>query len=265
MITLELTRQDHQRKSSQDCEYIEPNVTEDCLLVDDGEVIGFYIRNIDDYSPRLGQLLSIANKEFRSDRVPKQYLDRADVMTMRGNRAENRKKGTAQWSTILGSVPPNAMARRHYRNRSSVHNVDTAQTFIKAMTACAIESGKLVKQVAPNIYEQQVEVMKGVDKKWRFGDLFTSSISNFNISASFHTDTRNIKGAINVIMTKRNNSKGGCLHVPDYGATFEQGDNSLLVYPAWRNMHGVTPIIPTHEGGYRNSLIFYSLKSFIDA
>lgn len=39
-------------------------------------------------------------------------------------------------------------------------------------------------------------------------------------------------------------------------------DYSILVYPAWRNVHGVTPIIPTHEGGYRNSLVFYPLKAF---
>jgi hypothetical protein len=36
----------------------------------------------------------------------------------------------------------------------------------------------------------------------------------------------------------------------------------MLVYPAWRNVHGVTPIIPLKEGGYRNSLVFYPLKAF---
>jgi len=39
---------------------------------------------------------------------------------------------------------------------------------------------------------------------------------------------------------------------------------SMLVYPAWRNLHGVTPITPTHDGGYRNSLIFYPLKAFFN-
>jgi hypothetical protein len=42
----------------------------------------------------------------------------------------------------------------------------------------------------------------------------------------------------------------------------DSSDNSMLVYPAWRNVHGVTPIVPTHEGGYRNSLVFYPLKAF---
>jgi hypothetical protein len=85
----------------------------------------------------------------------------------------------------------------------------------------------------------------------------------YNISAAFHRDTGlNIAGAVNVIICKRLNSKGGDLHVPDYNATIGQQDNSILVYPAWRNVHGVTPIVPTHEGGYRNSLIFYPLKAF---
>ena len=48
----------------------------------------------------------------------------------------------------------------------------------------------------------------------------------------------------------------------DYDACFNQTDNSLLVYPAWRNRHGVTPIVPTHQGGYRNSHVWYALDSF---
>ena len=65
-------------------------------------------------------------------------------------------------------------------------------------------------------------------------------------------------------MQKKSNAKGGNVTVPDYNATVDSADNSMLVYPAWRNVHGVTPIIPIQEGGYRNSLVFYALKSFKD-
>lgn len=97
----------------------------------------------------------------------------------------------------------------------------------------------------------------------KFGNLFTSSISNYNINAAFHVDNGNIKDTVNVIICKQKNAKGGDLHIPDYNATIGQVDNSILVYPAWRNMHGVTPIIPTKQGGYRNSLVFYPLKAFL--
>ena len=121
----------------------------------------------------------------------------------------------------------------------------------------------LVNRYIPTVYSQHMEALEqSCTLKWRFADYFTSTISNCNISAPVHRDNANIKGAVNVIIVKRRNSRGGGLHVPDYGATFEQPDNSLLVYPAWRNKHGVTPIIPTHRGGYRNSHIWYALKAF---
>ena len=123
---------------------------------------------------------------------------------------------------------------------------------------------KLIKEILPEQHERQLELFKNVPNEWKFGNLFTSSISNYNIPAPFHRDTGNIKGCVNVIITKRRNSTGGNLNVPDYGATIDQCDNSILVYPAWRNVHGVTPIVPTFEDGYRNSLIFYPLKAFVN-
>jgi hypothetical protein len=266
MKTIKLQKVEHDVKIGKDCPYYKPNVTEDCLLEVDGDIIGFYIKDVSKYSTKLSQLISISNKEFRSSNVPKSLLERSDVFSKvyrEGlTRKEAKKQGTIQMSTILGSIAPKPHMRRPYPTLSSVHREKKANTFIKAMWAASVESEKIIKQLTPKIYEEQLELFKDVDKKWRFGNLFTSSISNFNIAAAYHRDTGNIVGAVNVILTKRNNSNGGCLNVPDYNATFEQADNSMLVYPAWKNIHGVTPIIKTAEDGYRNSLIFYPLKAF---
>lgn len=266
MKTIKLQKVEHDVKIGKDCPYYKPNVTEDCLLEVDGDIIGFYIKDVSKYSTKLSQLISISNKEFRSSNVPKSLLERSDVFSKvykEGlTRKEAKKQGTIQMSTILGSIAPKPHMRRPYPTISSVHREKKANTFIKAMWAASVESEKIIKQLTPKIYEEQLELFKDVDKKWRFGNLFTSSISNFNIAAAYHRDTGNIVGAVNVILTKRNNSNGGCLNVPDYNATFEQADNSMLVYPAWKNIHGVTPIIKTAEDGYRNSLIFYPLKAF---
>lgn len=265
MKTIKLNQLEHNIKIGDQCDFIEANVTEDCLLESNGEIIGFYLHDISKYSEKLTALLALANKEFRSDNVPKSVMTRSAAV-MEGYEKYG-KRGTEnlveQYSTILGSVAPRPMMRRPYPTISSVHKNKKASTFVKVMLAAALESEKLIKEIAPNIHEQQTKIFEEVDKKWRFGNMFTSSISNYNIAAAFHRDTGNIQGAVNVILTKRNNSKGGSLNVPDYGATFEQPDNSMLVYPAWRNVHGVTPIVPTGEGGYRNSLIFYPLKAFI--
>ena len=262
MKKIDLVQVEHNRKIGDVCEYIEPNVPEDCIFYADGEPIGFYMTKMPE---KMCKLADLANAEFNSKNVPKSLMDRiSSVQGKFKNTATNIGQGVDQMSVILGSIPPKPMVRRPYASRSSVHSVKSAQTFIKAMLLLAKESEKLIKDILPKQYEQQVELFKDVPKEWRFGNLFTSSISNYNISAPFHRDTGNIVGAVNVIITKRRNSKGGNLHVPDYGATMDSADNSILVYPAWKNVHGVTPIIPTHEGGYRNSLVFYPLKAFVN-
>ena len=256
MKRVDLVKVEHNVKIGDKCEYIEPNVTEDSIFYADGEAIGFYLTKMPE---KMCKLADLANKEFKSSNVPKSKMNR-------GTEKQAIAKGQSwvtQLSTIIGSCAPKPHMKRAYASYSSVHSSKTAQTFIKAMLLLAKESEQLIKEVLPSQYEKQVELFKDVPEKWRFANLFTSSISNYNISAPFHRDTGNIVGAVNVIICKKFNSKGGDLHIPDYGATIGQQDNSILVYPAWRNVHGVTPIIPTLEGGYRNSLVFYPLKAFV--
>jgi hypothetical protein len=256
MNKIDLIQLEHQTKIGDVCGHIEPNVAEDSIFYADGEPIGFYIKDISKYSEKASKLAALANKELRSKNVPKSVMKRSSGFAD----AENE---VLQYSTIIGSVPPKPHMRRPYATISSVHNVKSAQTFIKAMLLLCKESEELIKNITPNVYERQVKLIEeNVPKEWRFSKMFTSSISNYNIPAPFHRDNANIQGCVNVIIAKKNNATGGNTTVPDYGATMDSCDNSMLVYPAWRNVHGVTPIVPTAEGGYRNSLVFYPLKSF---
>lgn len=253
----ELLPVEHNIKIGDTCRYIEPNITEDCIFYADGEPIGFYLTKMPE---KMCKLADLANKEFNSKNVPKTKMNR-------GTKKQAQEKNInwiSQYSTILGAIPPKPHMKRDYASISSVHSVKTAQTFIKAMLMLAKESEQLINEILPDQYQRQVELFKHIPDKWKFGNLFTSSISNYNISVPYHRDTGNIVGSVNVIICKKNNSKGGDLNIPDYGATIGQKDNSILVYPAWKNVHGVTPITPTHEGGYRNSLVFYPLKAFVN-
>jgi len=263
MKRVDLILQPHDVKMGQECPYIEPNITEDCIFYENGEAIGFYIKSMPE---RAAKLANLANMEFNSKNVPKTYLDRMETVKLSKEgmkRSDARKIGVSQMSVILGGVPPKPVMRRPYPTISSVHQVKSAQTYIKAMLMLAKESESIMHDILPEQYERQKKLFEQVPDQWKFANLFTSSIANYNISAPFHRDTGNIVGAVNVIITKRLNAKGGNLYVPDYGAVMDSADNSMLVYPAWKNVHGVTPIIPTHEGGYRNSLVFYPLKAFV--
>ena len=235
MKRIDLVKVEHNTKIGQECPYIEPNITEDCIFYEDGEAIGFYIKQMPE---KMCKLADLADKELKSVNVPKSKMNR-------GTEKQAKNKGMqwiSQFSTIIGNIPPKPHMKRAYANKSSVHSVKSAQPFIKAMLLLAKESEKLIKEILPEQHAKQIELFKEVDDKWKFGNLWTSSISNYNISAPFHRDTGNIKGAVNVIITKRLNAKGGNLHVPDYNATMDSANNSILVYPAWKNVHGVTPI-----------------------
>ena len=261
MKVLQLQLRQHDIETGDTLPALCPNVTEDTLIQDEsGQIIGGYLTSLPE---RLASLASIADVELRSSRVPKSLLERAvklqDVIAGKGGDARR----VQQYSAILGSIPPKVIMRRPYATRSSVHAHESARVFAKAMNAAGKEILKLIRSLDEGLYERHRDaVERHVPERWRFGGLFSSTISNCNISASVHRDNRNVKGAVNAIICKRRNAVGGRLHVPDYGATFEQGDGSLLVYPAWRNSHGVTPIVPTHRGGYRNTLIWYALCGF---
>lgn len=255
MKHIRLIKVEHQFKIGDKCPYIEPNVTESAVFYEGDKPIGFYLTKM---PQKMCVLANIANTELRSKNVPKTEMNR-------GTEKQAKAKGQqwiSQYSTILGAVPPKPHMKRNYATLSSVHLVKSAQTFVKAMLALAKESENLIKELIPEQYERQLQLLQQVPEKWRFGNLFTSSISNYNISVPFHRDTANILDTVNVIICKKMNSKGGDLHIPDYGVTIGQQDNSILAYPVWRNVHGVTPIIPTHPNGYRNSLVFYPLKAF---
>jgi hypothetical protein len=270
MKRVDLIKIPHNVKLGEKCGHIEPNITEDTIFYEDGVPIGFYIRDISKYSDRAAKLANICDIEFRSKRVPKKTMDRPDVVRKAVEEGKSPKqimaegRGCSQYSTIIGGIPPNPLVRRPYPTISQVHQVKSAQTFIKAMLMLANESEKIIRLITPNVWHHQYEIIqKQVPEEWRFGNLWTSSISNFNISAPFHRDAKNIIGCVNVIIAKKQNATGGNTTIPDYGATIDSCDNSMLVYPAWKNVHGVTPIVPTHDGGYRNSLVFYPLKAFI--
>jgi len=256
MKRIDLKQIQHNTKIGDVCGHINPNITEDTIFYENGEPIGFYIKDISKYSEKASKLAALANQELRSKNVPKSLMKRSSGFA-------NPENEVLQYSTIIGSVPPKPHMRRPYATISSVHNVDSAKTFIKAMMLLCIESEDIIKKLTPNIYQNQKKLIEeNVPEKWRFGKLFTSSISNYNIPAPFHRDNGNIKGCVNVIIAKKNNAKGGNTTVPDYGATMDSCDNSMLVYPAWKNVHGVTPIVPIAKDGYRNSLVFYPLKAF---
>ena len=125
MKILELKQINHSVKIGDICEYIEPNILEDCIFYYEGEPVGFYMTKMPE---KMCKLADLANAELRSNNVPKTMMDRKRPLNGGGYLV------VSQYSTIIGSIPPKPHMKRPYASISSVHQVQTAQTFIKAMT-----------------------------------------------------------------------------------------------------------------------------------
>tara|TARA_R100001198_G_C5219151_1_gene201944 strand:- start:480 stop:1334 length:855 start_codon:yes stop_codon:yes gene_type:complete len=266
MKVLELHKNENAEfRTGQTVPHKSPNIRESCMLSVEGEVVGFYLKE----TPKdLKVLCNLVNDQFRSKDVPKTQLKRTDVLAKKikynTDYATSLKMGTVQLSTIIGLMPPRPLFKRLKAAPSRVHFHKKAKTYIKAMMMLGQECEKVIKELMPKQYEKQVEIIKeNTPEGLGFLDMFTSNIANYNIAAPFHRDTGNLKHTVNAIVTKRHNASGGNLYVPEYDACFEQADRSLLVYPAWRNVHGVTKINIQKENAYRNSFIFYPVAGLL--
>lgn len=242
MKTHILNRTNHSFKAGMFCPEKKPNILEDTLFVLDDQPVGFFIKNIDS---KMSKVANFADRELRSSRVPKSKMLRPSSKV-------------EQFSTIIGAIPIKRRFGRHYTNMSSVHHKESAKEFIRAMLYLSSLAGNKIKEIMPEQYNKQKKIIEdAIPERLRFGKLFTSSISNYNISASFHRDNGNLKNTVNVIVNKKQSVVGGNLYVPDFDLCFDGSDNSMIVYPAWLSLHGVTPIKPMNKLGYRNSLVFY--------
>jgi hypothetical protein len=192
MQIVELVKVEHGIKIGEECPDIEPNILEDSIFMENGLAVGFFLKQMPEKAAKLAEL---ADFELRGKNVPKSSM--------------KRSSGVEQFSCIIGSIPPKPHMRRPYPAISSVHGHKSAQTFIKSMIMLCKEAEQIIKDILPEQYTEQIKIFDEMDPKWKLGNMFTSSISNYNISAPFHRDTGNIKNTVNVIITKRKNSKGG--------------------------------------------------------
>ncbi len=230
------------------------NVTEDTIFFEDGVPVGFYLTRL---RSEVLPILNKMNSEFMSSRVPKTKMARG---TLRQAIQRKQPRRVRQYSTIIGAIPAKPHFKRYTSRVSAVHRETKAREFCRQGMMLAKATEIEYSKYLPELFSAQKSgVTETVPNRLRLTDLFTSSISNANISAPFHQDNGNIRGSVNAIYTRKNRCEGGFLTIPEYRVVVETSNNSLLMYPAWRNVHGVTPIISTGYGGYRNSFVFYSL------
>lgn len=100
--------------------------------------------------------------------------------------------------------------------------------------------------------------------EWRMGGTqWTSGVLNETSALPYHTDANNMP-TWNAMVVARRGTRGGHFHVPEYGLVLPCRDGDVCFFPAYRLIHGVTPIRKVAEDGYRYSAVYYSVSRMRD-
>ncbi len=119
------------------------------------------------------------------------------------------------------------------------------------------------KNRMPKYYERQLLANERYKLPKRFlmdGGLYSSGILNKDFTHRYHKDSNNIPTTYSTMITYRKGVEGGWLHLPEYGITIKNDDNSVLIFKGVDVYHGVTPAKFLTEEAYRYTCVFYAVK-----
>ena len=171
--------------------------------------------------------------------------------------------GFVSQSRTFGMAPRLPLRRRESCRATSLA-VESPKEH-KVIADLAGHLAKYMEEMFADIYKHDKEVMAQVEEEWKIGerDLWTSGVINQSAALPFHRDNFNfdVWSAMPVI---RNKMDGGCLTLVEYDATVACRDGWVLFFAGYKHVHGVTPMVPKADNGYRYSIVYYALKGMKD-
>ena len=192
-------------------------------------------------------------------------LLRASVLNIKYGSTIRQSTGIRNISRTFGMAP-----RKVYQRRESCRPTDLAvrqPDEHAVLVKFAEKFGQMFQEFAPDLYAHDTVNLAeaGLANEWRMTDdaLWTSGVVNKSSTLPYHRDGFNFAtwSAMPVI---RRNMAGGCLHFPEYDFTFHARDGWVSFFPGYKYVHGVTPMTPKTEDGYRYTIVYYALRGMKD-
>lgn len=224
---------------------IEPNITEAGIYVDEetGEPFMVYMPMPHDMVPELRA--AVRDVKYSSSGVTRQAT------------------GTENHSRTFGMAPRKPFQTREACRPTSL-SYDQPDVH-KVLERTADRLSQIMRKIAPEVYDADVQETSEVDKEWRISEdsLWTSGVINKTSTLPYHYDGNNFDmwSAMPVI---RRGTRGGALSIPEYGVTIECRDGWVLFFPGYRLLHGVTPIAHVTKDAYRYTVVYYCLRGMKD-
>lgn len=169
-----------------------------------------------------------------------------------------RTTGLKTQSRIFGYNPRNTI-RKDYCSATSM----AAESPIEHSIICEFGEylASIYKEYFPEVYGKHRDLVEAHNlAEWRLKNTpFTSGIVNKDNALKYHFDSGNITNVLSNMVVFKRNIGGGYLSCPEFGIGLEAADNTAVLFDGQNILHGVTPI-QANPGGYRYSVVYYSLR-----
>jgi hypothetical protein len=171
--------------------------------------------------------------------------------------------GSKNVSRVFGFTTRNVMTQKEAcRPTSFSYENPEAQ---RVMNKTATTLGEYLRQQLPEVFESDMEKADAVLPEWRMTEnsLWTSGVINQSSQLPYHVDGANFD-TWSAMPVLRRGMEGGHLHIPEYDITINCRDGWALWFNGFRYVHGVTPMKPRQDDGYRYTIVFYAKRGMKD-
>ncbi len=188
---------------------------------------------------------------------------RRAVLGIPWNRTYRGSSGTKNVSKVFGMSPRKLFLQRESCRPSALAHEEPE--IHAELEATASVLARWTEANLPEIDAADREVLDEVLDEWRIGEdtIWTSGVVNLTSQLPYHRDGSNFH-SWSAMPVVRRGTRGGYLHVPEYGATIACRDGWVVYFAGWKYVHGVTPIRKISADGYRISIVLYSLRGMKD-
>lgn len=208
-------------------------ITETCRLQDEnGKLIGVYVKN-GFYDPKFLELLD----QVKYTRAP-------------------RGSGLITEDRTFGYAPRDGV--RNFCCRAASLVKEQPQHF-ELLKNLGVQLSNVLKKYDEPTYRRHMAYMDAVEPFYHMG-AFTSGVINKMNQLRFHRDISNQKGCMSIMLTYKNQCKGGNLVLPEYKSVIQNANGSMFLFNGRENLHGVTPFEATGQNFHRYTVVFYTMR-----
>jgi hypothetical protein len=174
--------------------------------------------------------------------------------------SQARLNGIRYASRTFGFTEPKPLRKRYGASLALLH---TQHPELGEMLDKAAGSlWRMLKEYAPAEaadHDRRVREMIHSDWLLDHGEVpWTSGIINRTAELPYHRDAGNVRKSWSGMLTMRQGTEGGNLHLPELDRTLAIDNGTAMFFVGSNTWHGVTPIENIAHNGYRLTIVFYA-------